>query len=50
MSVTARQVLVYRYWLEAMEAAPASDYTQREIQRTVPKLRAAASYLIGWGC
>lgn len=50
MSDPARRVLVYRYWLQAMEIAPRSSYRDREIFITEPKLREAAAFVIGWGC
>lgn len=50
ISDPARRVLVLRNWLQAMEEAKPSSYRDREIFLTEPKLREAASFVIGWGC
>lgn len=50
MSDSARRLLVLRYWVEYMEALPASSYSDRELFVTVPKLRDAADFVIQWGC
>lgn len=48
MSTSARRVLVLRYWLQAMEEARPSSFRDREIFLTEPKLREAASFVIGY--
>ena len=50
MSDSARRVLVFKYWLQAMEEAKPSSYRDQQIFLTEPKLRDAAAFVIGWGC
>ncbi len=48
ISDPARRVLVLRNWLEAMEEAKPSSYRYQQIFLTEPKLREAASFVIGY--